>query len=414
MEKMGATEHEVKDWRSFDSLIKAYRSCRFGKSASLHQISFEAKLGKELLLLHNEIISGKYRPRPAVCFHISRPKPREIFASHFRDRIVHHLIISQIESEWERRFSYSSFACRKGKGTHGALKYLQKLVRSISMGGERKVWALHVDLKSFFVTIDRNVLVELLTEKIQDRDFKQLVESLYLTDLRIGAKKIYTSNNVEIAPGKSWFDQEPDKGLPIGNLTSQFGANVYMNALDQWIQRTLTPRGYIRYMDDLILLGKTEEELIGLDLKIDNWLTHHRKQSLNHAKTKLLPLDKGVLFLGHWCIQTGNPQEPLQLYMKPSSKWEFVKSIRKLEKIGLDTRFKPHQLGPYIEDEKSSKLIASVNSRIGHVKHSKSWLLRKRTLERLLLKTKQFIPEELGESYSPLKINKKFLKVKKS
>lgn len=182
MEKMGATKYEAKDWRSFESLVKAYRSCRFGKSASLHQISFEAKLGKELLLLHNEIISGKYRPRPAVCFHISRPKPLEIFASRFRDRIVHLLIISQIESEWERRFSYSSFACKKEKGTHGALKYLQKLVRSISMGGERKVWALHVDLKSFFVTIDRNVLVELLTEKIQDRDFEQLVEGAYLTE----------------------------------------------------------------------------------------------------------------------------------------------------------------------------------------------------------------------------------------
>jgi RNA-directed DNA polymerase len=189
MEKMGSAEHEESGWRSFESLVKAYRSCRFGKSASLHQIGFETKLGKELLGLHEEIIDGKYRPKPAVCFYISRPKPREIFASHFRDRIVHHLIISRIEPLWERRFSYSSFACRKGKGTHGALRYLQKLVRSLSQGGEKKVWALHVDLKSFFVTIDRNILVELLTQDIADPGFRNLVKSLYLTDLRVGAKK---------------------------------------------------------------------------------------------------------------------------------------------------------------------------------------------------------------------------------
>ena len=109
MEKMGAAEYQESDWRSFESLVKAYRCCRFKKSASLHQIGFEMKLGKELLALHHEIISGKYKPKPAVCFCIARPKPREIFASHFRDRIVHHLIISRIESLWEKRFSYSSF-----------------------------------------------------------------------------------------------------------------------------------------------------------------------------------------------------------------------------------------------------------------------------------------------------------------
>lgn len=411
MEKMGSAEHEESGWRSFESLVKAYRSCRFRKSASLHQIGFETKLGKELLGLHEEIITGQYRPKPAVCFYISRPKPREIFASHFRDRIVHHLIISRIEPLWERRFSYSSFACRKGKGTHGALKYFQKLVRSLSQGGEKKVWALHVDLKSFFVTIDRNILVELLTKDISDPGFKNLVKNLYLTDLRVGAKKIYMSNNITVPQGKSWFDQPPEKGIPIGNLTSQFGANVYLNGLDQWIQRELRPKGYIRYMDDLILLGQNKEDLEGLDVKIDLWLKVNRKQGLNHDKTKLLSLDQGILFLGHWCVQTDNPKDPLEFYLKPNNKWEFIKAVQKLEKCGTSEKLKPHVLSSYIEDEKIQSMIASVNSRIGHIKHSRSWMFRKRVLEKLIFKTTHHLPRELSESYSTLRVNKKYLKI---
>ena len=410
---MGSTEHEKSEWRSFESLVKAYRSCRFGKSASLHQIGFEAKLGKELICLHHEIISGRYKPKPAVCFCVSRPKPREIFASHFRDRIVHHLVVSRIGPLWERRFSYSSFACRIGKGTHGALKYFQKLVRSISQGGEKKVWALHVDLKSFFVTIDRNILVDLLTKDMTDTGLKNLVENLYLTDLRIGARKIYTSNNVILPEGKSWFDQGPEKGIPIGNLTSQFGANVYLNGLDQWIQREIRPRGYIRYMDDLILLGKSKEELVGFDLKIDQWLKVHRKQSLNHDKTKLLCLDQGMLFLGHWCVQTDNPKNPLEFYMKPKNKWEFIKCVKKLERLGVGEKLRRHPLSSYIEDENTQSLIASVNSRIGHIKHSRSWMFRKKTLKKLISKTTQHLPEELGGSYSALKVNERFSKIRK-
>ena len=410
---MGSSEYEESDWRSFESLVKAYKSCRFGKSASLHQIGFETKLGKELLALHHEIISGTYKPRPAACFFVSRPKPREIFASHFRDRIVHHLVISRIESIWENRFSYSSFACRKGKGTHGALRYLQKLVRSISRGGEKKVWALHVDLKSFFVTIDRNILIELLTKDIRDPGLKGLVRSLYLTDLRIGAKKIYTSNKVTVAPGKSWFDQAAEKGLPIGNLTSQFGANVYLNALDQWIQRELKPKGYIRYMDDLVLLAETREDLHGLDLKIDQWLKVHRKQSLNQDKTKLVSLSEGILFLGHWCVQTDNPKEPIAFFLKPNIKWDFIQSVQKLEEYGIRENVKSHPLGSYIEDENVQSMIASVNSRLGHIKHAQSWTFRKKTLEKLTCKMTNYLPEELGGSHSLLKVNKKFSKLKR-
>ncbi len=413
MEKMGVRAYEESDWRSFESLVKAYRNCRFGKSASLHQTGFETKLGKELLVLHHEIVSNTYKPKPAACFYISRPKPREIFASHFRDRIVHHLVVSRIEPLWEKRFSYSSFACRRGKGTHGALRYLQKLVRSISRGGERKVWSLHVDLKSFFVTIDRNILVELLTQDISDPGFKDLIKRLYLTDLRIGAKKIYTSNNITVAPGKSWFDQAPEKGLPIGNLTSQFGANVYLNALDQWIQRELKPKGYIRYMDDLVLLGESREELLGLDLKIDEWLKTHRKQSLNHDKTKLLSLDQGLLFLGHWCVQTDSPKEPIEFYLKPNVKWEFIKCVKKLEKHGVSENFKSHQLSSYIEDKNVQRMVSSVNSRLGHIKHSKTWTFRKKTLEKLAFKMTHHLPHELGGSHSLLKINKKFQKIKR-
>src|SRR5436190_984572 len=119
-------------WPTFHDLLVAYKSCRLHKRASRSQIQFEAKLGESLSILHKEIHSNQYCPAPAKFFVVTHPKPREIFASDFRDRVVHHLIVSQLEVTWEKKFIYSSFACRLTKGSHGAIKYAQQSVRSLS------------------------------------------------------------------------------------------------------------------------------------------------------------------------------------------------------------------------------------------------------------------------------------------
>jgi len=119
---------------TFEDLLKAYRSCRIGKVASNAQIIFEMKLGKNLSDLETEIKTRTYRPSPYRTFIVTRPKPREIFAANFRDRVIHHLIVSRVESIWEKKFYHGSFACRIGRGTHGALKYFRSLYNKISQG----------------------------------------------------------------------------------------------------------------------------------------------------------------------------------------------------------------------------------------------------------------------------------------
>jgi RNA-directed DNA polymerase len=174
-------------WPSFDDVATAYKHCRLGKQASTHQTRFEANLGKNLLQLHQALLSEKYKPFPTICFVVTKPKPREIFAAHFRDRIVHHLVVNRLSPCWEKKFIYSSFACRKGKGTHGALRYLQTQVRRVSQGGLRPVYALQLDLASFFVTIHRPTLCQLLTKQIGNPLLHRLVETLYLHDARPSA-----------------------------------------------------------------------------------------------------------------------------------------------------------------------------------------------------------------------------------
>jgi len=169
------------EWPTFADMIEAYRSCARGKAPSDHQTLFERRLLGNLLDLHREIHEIHYKPSRSIRFIVTEPKPREIFAAHFRDRIVHHLIVSELERKWEPRFSNASFACRRGRGTHGALRDIQRQVRRISRGGRSKVWALQLDLEAFFVSIDRRILCELILKDIRHPTLRRLAEVLTCT-----------------------------------------------------------------------------------------------------------------------------------------------------------------------------------------------------------------------------------------
>ena len=354
-------------WPTFDDVTQAYRECRLGKRASVHQARFEAHLGKNLFELHRDLTTEKYRPSPVVCFVVTQPKPREIFAAHFRDRVVHHLVVSQLTTQWERKFIHGSFACRKGKGTHGALKYLQKQVRRLSQGGIRPVYALKLDLASFFVTIHRPTLCGLLTNDLsptpKNNRLRHLIQTLYLTDAR---RDVIMKGDQcffdLIPPEKSWFNQGKDQGLPIGNLISQFGANVYLTELDHLIQRHLKPQAYLRYMDDLLLLDINPERLRPFEKLIGDWLVEHRHQALNPAKTVLIRLDQGIEYLGYHCVQTDTPGEPLQFFLPPKKKWAWIQSLRNLKRIDFNSIHRPHPLASTLESEQAQKALSQINS----------------------------------------------------
>jgi RNA-directed DNA polymerase len=396
-------------WPTFHDINVAYKNCRLHKPASRSQILFETKLGQNISTLLKEIRSNQYRPKRVKCFIVTHPKPREIFAADFQDRIVHHLIVSQLEAVWDKKFIYSSFACRRRKGTHGAIRYTQSKVRALSEGGIKPVWALQLDIERFFVTIDRPTLCTLLLKHSRHPKLRELIQMVYSHDARQGALRCGDPSTFRlILPGRSWFDQLPHQGIPIGNLTSQFGANAYLSALDHFIQRELKPKAYLRYMDDLLLLDHDPKKLEPLIHLVNQWLIAYRSQQLNSDKTCLTNLYDGIKYLGYELRQTDSSSQPLQIYSEPIKKWRWIAALKQLEKSKFLEPEKPHCLAPFLPKQALVQELASVNSRAGSLGHSKSYLFRKHSLELFIKKTTTpyDIPKEFTDPWCPFKLKK--------
>jgi len=373
-------------WPSFSDILKAYQACRVGKPASLQQTRFEVRLSQNILNLHHDLHARKYLPSKVSCFIVTHPKPREIFAADFRDRVVHHLIVSRLDPIWERKFSHNSFACRKGKGTHGALKCLQSQVKRISQGGTVPVYALQLDLAAFFVSIHRPTLTKLFLKHLNPRVdmLRYIIETYMNHDPRVNVRQVSSPEMHALIPReKSWFSRPSEFGLPIGNLTSQFGANVYLNDLDHWIERKIKPMGYLRYMDDLTLFHTDRTFLETLEAPIQNWLKQNRFMELNTKKTLLSNMRDGIDYLGYRILQVDNPQRPVELHSTPKRNWAFIADVRDLEKRGLPPMNHPHPLAIAPNMKNARSRLATINSRLGHLKHSKSYRFKKAAFDRL-------------------------------
>ncbi len=394
----------------FQKLLHAYHRCKKGKHKSFEVLKFESRLGGNLQQLSKALFNKTYHPKPLKCFVVSHPKPREIFAGCFQDRLVNHLIVEPLEKIWEPKFSPSSYACRKNMGPLTVLKDIQKSVRSISRGGQKEAWALHLDIKSFFVTIDRNILKNLFLSKAQNPWLRNLIEIVLAYDGRIGSYIIEPEQHkAQILPEKSWYSQGPHQGVPIGSLTSQFGSNLYLNELDQFINRQLRPKKYIRYMDDLLFLDTDQEILETLPSIISEWLRNNRNQDLNHNKTKLVSLKDGLTYLGVICKQTDLTKEPLQIFPTKKRKWEFTKAVRNCEHSEWHWPERCHPLA-FPNKYQNQNVLTSVNSHLGLLKHANTFKLRKESLTKALAKTtlNNNEPDEVASKYSPLKIKKNF------
>jgi len=378
---------------TFDELYRAYKLCRLRKLPSPDQIRFEQKLIENLTRLQAELNLGTYKVSAYRCFIVIHPKPREIFAASFRDRVVHHVIVSRLMPIWEKRFYYGSFACRRGKGTHGAMNYLLKKHREVSEGGRKEVFFLQMDLASFFVTVNRNILFNLFRPDIHDDRFLSVVKSSTLND---PTRNVFIQSGSEyrnlILPDKSLFLRGEGQGIPIGNLTSQFGANVYLNSLDHFISRDLRPRAYLRYMDDFLLLDTDREKLLNCIRPITDWALIERKQRINPEKTVLGSFrEKGMDYLGHKFTEKKG-----ELAFYPQSKKRF-NVICVAKKVYSD--FAPSEsFHPLIPKESANrdyvKSFASFRAHLGNLKHSKSYQFRKKTVEKLnddLFEKSQFL-----------------------
>jgi hypothetical protein len=287
---------------TFATIYSAYMECRRTKRNTINQLAFEANLLENLWSLHDELNAGSYKIGKSICFLTSSPKLREVFAADFRDRVVHHILVKTLEPFYEKRMIDDVYNNRKNKGIHKAMKKAQSYMNATPQG-----YYLQLDINGFFYTLDKNILFMKIFNDINTKEplmpYKK--EILWLSNKIIyhNPTKNYCfkgdKNKLELLPPhKTLFKLPKDKGLPIGNLTSQFFANVYMNDFDNYVKRVLKVKHYMRYVDDFVLFDASKQRLEECYEKIKDYLRHHLSLELR-ADTKLKKHTEGLDFLGY-------------------------------------------------------------------------------------------------------------------
>jgi RNA-directed DNA polymerase len=288
---------------SFEELlvdvVVAYFDCRRTKRNTLAQLRFEQNLEHNLISLCEELANGSYRPGRSICFVVTRPKPREVWAADFRDRIVHHLVYNRIGSRFENAFIADSCACIPGRGTLYGAKRLEAKIRSVTQNWSRPAVYLKLDLANFFVSISKPILRELLARRIPEAWWMALVDTVLFHDPREDFEFRGSTSMIELVPPHKRLTNQPAHlGLPIGNLSSQFFANVLLDVLDQRVKHQLRGRHYIRYVDDFLFLHESTDWLNAVLADVAAFLPARLSVRLNSSKTILQPIDRGVDFVG--------------------------------------------------------------------------------------------------------------------
>ena len=270
---------------SFDNLMRAFKKARKGKSKKWYVKRFESNLENNLLQIKYELETLSYYLRPLKRFIIRDPKTRVIQASRFRDRVIHHALCNIIEPLFDKTFIYDSYANRKKKGTHAGLKRFDCFKRKVSDNGKlvRNAkddnmvagYVLKADIRHYFDRVDHEILLNIIKRKIRDEKVIWLVQ------------KILDNHDSKIL----------GRGMPIGNLTSQFFANVYLNELDYFVKHKLKAKYYLRYVDDFVILHKDKEVLENYKKQINEFLKAI-KLELHPEKSRVLSLHNGISLLG--------------------------------------------------------------------------------------------------------------------
>lgn len=369
---MKTYRHLYSQIASFANLLLAFEKARKGKRGKAGVATFEYHLERELLRLERELQEETWRPGGYTSFYITDPKRRKISAAPFRDRVVHHALLNITGPIYERQFIYDSYANQVGKGTHRAIARCTQFLR-----GHRYV--LKGDIAQFFPSVDHTVLRQILARPLRDDAILRLTEQILASGTGILDSE-YTPN---------WFPQDfmtgngqgnllaivRPRGLPIGNLTSQFWANVLLNELDQYVKRELKCRAYLRYVDDFLLFHDDKEQLQAWQSAITTFL-HGLRLQLHPRKSVIFPTRLGVEFLGfrhfatHRRLRAGNAP----------------RFRRKLERLAE----------AYAAGELPlEKVNQSVQSWVGHVAHGDTWRLRQAVLGSVSLRP----PVPMGVSH---------------
>lgn len=280
---------------NFEHLLNSYQMARRDNRYKRQVCQFGLFLEDKLLKLRWDLLTNNYCPYPYTYFVITDPKLRHVAAPNFRDRVLQHALVSIIEPILDKTFIYDSFACRKGKGTHFALKRAKKFLaaaRSVH-GSKTPLFVLQCDISKFFSSVSWDVLIDLINKKVADLKIQKLIADIITTH------KVFSRQGEFIELPKEVITPSERKGLPIGNLTSQLFANVYLNELDHFVKETIKERWYGRYMDDFFIIHPDNKYLEELREKIRAFLWDNLRLALHPRKSVIQNLKNGLPFVGY-------------------------------------------------------------------------------------------------------------------
>ncbi len=330
---------------NWENLLKAYYKAARGKRGRQAAAAFEYKLADNLLILQDELRQGRYKPGAYCHFVIREPKRRLISAAPFRDRVVHHALCHVIEPLFETRFHPHSYANRAGKGTHRAIDQLQAFARHYR-------YVLRLDIVQHFPSLDHALLMQELFRVIRDEQVRGLVDAI----LQSGAGVLADEYHMVYFPGDDLFAINRPRGLPIGNLTSQFWSNCYLNPLDWFVTRQLSCPAFLRYVDDFALFSSNKQQLWQWREQIITFLAGLRL-TIHESSAQVMPVNSGIPWLGFIVYPT---------YRKLKRR-NIVQFQRRLV----------HNITLYRRGDISfAELDASVQGWINHVRYGNTWGLR--------------------------------------
>jgi len=290
---------------SIENLFQAWNEFKKGKRKKKDVQVFERRLEDNLFELYFKLKNKTYRHGAYFSFYVNDPKRRHIHKASVSDRIAHHLLYRYLYNLFDKTFIYDSYSCRLNKGTHRGVRRLFKFARKESRNYTGICWALKCDVKKFFAAVDHKILFSLLSKEISDKNILQLLQ------------RVIDSFHSEMGNGK---------GIPLGNLTSQVFANIYLNELDQFVKHKLGIRYYLRYADDFVILSNKRKFLEALVPKIREFLKTELRLSLHPDKIIFRKYTWGIDFLGY---------KVLPHYILPRTKTK-RRMFRKLkEKVGF-------------------------------------------------------------------------------
>jgi len=362
----------------FPAVYQAYIACRRGKRSSHNTQRYEVRLLDHLVSTSEALQSRRWAPANSVSFVCTRPKAREIHAADFGDRVVHHLCVPKMEALYEPVFIHDSYSNRKGKGTHAAVNRLQGFMRQVSCNGKRSAYFLQLDIRNFFNRIDRQVLLGLLQHRLEKALTNHALERAECSEIywlcsvllkhnaADGAVKRGSPAEFDAVPAYKRLANAPDGcGLAIGNLTSQFFANVYLNELDQYIKHTLKCRHYLRYVDDFVLLHASERQLLQWRDAIQDFLAVQLKLELKEVNAPM-PISSGCDFLGYITRSNYRLVRKRVIHHCEEKLRSLERKIVRQDKYGMSILLKQAD---------REQLRASLCSYFGHFQHASSFHL---------------------------------------